>query len=256
MESLSAAYASKLPRRFGPWMCALMLIAGCGRYFGGPVHPAPEEQQAPHMVVKDDGSVTYVYERLEIGFKPMTDEELNRQFATYSNRGPISTNPYTYGDWKPLGESWTPPKFTVFLLKVKNYAYPKMLVDPNKAELISEASHRRYKVLTLAELSEYYYAHALGYAGNFYRRFDERKDILNRTLYQGDALFSGQESEGYVVFPKLDSDVRDFSIRLRDIVLRFDFRNEPVETTELTFRFHREVHRGYEPPSSLTTGMR
>ncbi len=150
-----------------------------------------------------------------------------------------------------MGEKWTPPKYTVFLLKVKNYAYPKMKIDPSKAELISTTSKRTYDVLALEEILEYYYAHALGYAGNYYQRFQERRDILRRTLYENEALFSGQEKEGFIVFPRLDPDVKEFSVQLSDIALRFNYRQEPVETVELTFRFQREVFKGYQPPASL-----
>lgn len=225
----------------------LLLSAGCGRYFPGPIRPMSENQQGPHMIVEDDGTVAYVYERLEIGLRPMSDEELNRMFASYSQAGAESTNPYTYGNWKPMGEDWTPQRFTVFLLKVKNYRYPKIRVNPDAAELLSE-SGRVYQPLTLLHLSEYYRSYAQGWAGNLYERFEESKDILNLTLYRGDIVFSGQEDEGYVVFPRLDPDVTRFRVILKDVTLRFDYRNEPVETVQLTFQFQRDVYRGYHPP--------
>ena len=139
-------------KRFSAWACIWVLLAGCGRYFGGPIQPAPEDSQSVHMVVQDDGSVTYMYERLEIGLRPMTDAELNRQFVGHSQKGAASTNPFTYGDWTPMGEKWTPPKYTVFLLKVKNYAYPKMKIDPSRAKLISTTSKRTYDVLAMEEI--------------------------------------------------------------------------------------------------------
>jgi hypothetical protein len=211
----------------------------------------PEEQQGAHMGVKDDGTVLYTYERLDISLRPLSDEELNRTFAAQSRAGAESANPYTYGNWTPMGENWTPQRSTVFLLKVKNYMYPKMRVDPYKAELVSE-NERSYAALTLAELSEYYQAHALGQAGNLYALFDERTDILKRTLYSGDMLFSGQDSEGYLMFPALHPDVTHFSITLRDIALRFDYQDRPIETLDLTFHFHRDVYKGYHPPPALT----
>jgi len=228
----------------------IMFLAGCGRYFAGPIRPMPEAQQGPHMVVYDDGTVSYSFNRLEISLRPVSDEELNRQFSSQSKAGALSTNPYTYGNWRPMGDDWTPQRFTVFLLKVKNYAYPKVLVDPSKAILVAD-NGRTYKALGIAELSEYYRAYVLGYAGNFYARYEERKDILKRTLYRGDPLFSGQEQEGYIVFPPLHPDVERFRVVLKDIALRFDYKGDPVDTFELSFRFGREVYRGYHPPSSL-----
>ena len=230
----------------------LVLLTGCGRYFGGPIHPVPESSQEVHMVVGDDGSVTYVFERLEIGLRPMTDEELNRQFPAHSTGGAKATNPFTYGDWKPLGERFTPPKYTVFLLSVKNYAYPKVLVDPARLTLVSSTSRRTYKTLTFAELVEYYYAQAQAYTGNNYKDYQERRDLLRRNLYAADVVFSGHDLAGYVLFPKLAHDVTEFSVHIDDVAVRFNYRNEPTETIDLTFRYQREVHRGYQPPPELT----
>ena len=41
-----------------PLIAALLVLAGCGRYFPGPLRPT--SQQAPQMSVNDDGSVTVV----------------------------------------------------------------------------------------------------------------------------------------------------------------------------------------------------
>ena len=73
--------------RFGAWLCSLVMLAGCGRYFDGPIQPAPQEQQEADMVIKDDGLITYSFERLEIGLRPMTDAELNRKFPQQSTQG-------------------------------------------------------------------------------------------------------------------------------------------------------------------------
>ena len=104
----------------------LLVLSGCGRYFAGPLQPA--DQQTVDMTINDDGSLTYTLERLEVSLRPMTDAQLNRQFAGSSERGARSTNPYTFGDWSPMGDEWTPPRFTVFALSVKNYQFPKVLV--------------------------------------------------------------------------------------------------------------------------------
>jgi len=226
-----------------------LLAAGCGRYFPGPVYPLPEDGQAARMIVQDDGTIAYVYERLEIRLRPLDDAELNRAFAAHSAAGARSTNPYTYGNWTPLGEDWTPQRFVVFLLQVKNYAFPKVRVDPARAVLRSE-SRRVYEPLAFLEMDEYYRAHAVAWAGNAYERYSERRDLLRRTLYSGDMVFSGQEEEGYIVFPELAPDVIRFSVTLEDIALRFNYADEPTETLELTYQFVRNVHRGYQPPSA------
>jgi len=235
--------------------CVCLMLTGCGRYFGGPIEPAAEENQTTHMTVGDDGTITYSFERLEISLRPMRDAELNRQFQSRSQNGAASTNPYTYGNWRPMGENWTPPKYTVFLLKIKNYAYPKVAVDPLRAQLDSETSRRTYDPLAPEQILEFYYGHIEGYAGNSYRRFQDRRDVLRLTLYQDEPLFSGQEKEGYIVFPQLDPDVKKFAVSLSDIAVKYNYAGDPVETIDLSFRFEREVYKGYQPPASLMADM-
>jgi len=208
----------------------------------GKLEPLPEVEQTPGMHVSDDGTVTFIKGRLEISVRPMTDEELNRQFATNSDDGIFCTNPYTYGNWKDPELGRPPKRFTVFLLKVKNYAYPKIKVDPSRAVIVT-TNGRRYPSLGLRDLEEYYRSYIVGYAGNAYRRYEERKDILKKTLYPGDFVFSGQEVSGYLVFPKLHRDVKRLTLWLRDIALRFDYRDEPLETLDIKFLFKRDIKR-------------
>lgn len=235
------------------WVPLLFLVFGssCGRYFAGPVRPLSETQQEAHMVVRDDGTVAYVFERLEIGLRPLTDTELNRNFASHSNKGVASTNPYTYGNWTPMGDEWTPPRFTVFLLTVKNYAYPKVKVDPGMITLRAEDG-RTFPTLNFFELSEYHRAYALAWAGNTYALYKERKELLRKTLFAAKMVFSGQEDDGYIVFPTLPPDVESFGLEIDDLAVRFNYADQPVETLDLTYRFGRDVFRGYQPPAELT----
>ena len=203
------------------------------------------------MVVHDDGSVAYVFERLDIALRPMTDAELNRNFVTQSANGAQSTNPFTFGDWTPPGESFTPQRFTVFLLRVKNYAYPKVKIDPSRIVLQS-ASERLYKPLTFLEISEYYRAYALAWAGNYYARMREREDLLRLHLYADKMIFSGQEYEGFLVFPSMPPDVTLLSVQINDVAVRFNYADEPVETLALTYGFQRDVFRGYQPPATAS----
>jgi len=228
-------------------LLAALLSISCAtvgyRYFAGPVRPAPEEGQEEGVVVLDDGTVEHSIGRFEVGLRPMTDEELNRQFPTATKEG---VNPYTYGHWRPLGEKWTPTRFTVFRLRVKNYEFPKVEVDPLKAEIVA-SNGRRYRPLSLLDLENFFSRYIVGCAGNPYGEFKERMDILKRTLYQKAPVFSGQEREGYIVFPPLHTDVTDFIVRLRDVVLRFDYMGEPLEAVDMAFHFEREVYRAREP---------
>ncbi|MDP7363510.1 MAG: hypothetical protein QF768_12990, partial [Candidatus Latescibacteria bacterium] len=140
-----------------------VLATGCARQFPGPARPQIEANQAELMSVLDDGTVSYNLERLEISMRPMTDSELNRLLPQESNSGAESTNPYTYGDWQPLGESYTPQRFTVFLLRTKNYEFPKIRVNPERVVLRTQ-NRRTYEALDILRLGEYFRAHAQAWA--------------------------------------------------------------------------------------------
>ena len=240
-------FANASNRLYFALFLILSFSLSCGvRYFAGPMQPMAQDEQKTRMEVSDDGTVAYIYERLEVSLRPVTDEELNRQFSQNSKEGIWSTNPYTYGNWKDPITGETPSRFTIFRLKVKNYAFPKIQVDPLMMVMVSQ-NGRRYTPLSLLQLEEYYSPYARGYAGVAYERFDERKDLLKKTLYTGEPIFSGQEREGYVVFPLLHYDVRQIDVHVRDMVLRFDIFGEPAETIDLVFRFERETYTARHP---------
>ena len=65
-------------------------------------------------------------------------------------------------------------------------------------------------------------------------------------MLKDEEIFSGQETEGFVVFPVLHPDVSDIEVQVLDVILRFDFRNEPVETTNISYKFVRDIGKIYE----------
>ena len=221
----------------------LLLGSGCGyTYYASPLRPA--EGQDEEVTVAGDGSATYARGRLEVRLRPLTAEELNRQFASHSRSGPASTNPFTFGDTE-LGEGGEgQPRFTVFHLNVKNYAFPKVQIDPTQIRLAA-GNGREYWTLDVRQLENYYRVYVLGYRGNEYDRHQERLDLARSNMFRKEAIFSGQEAEGYVVFPVLHPDVSRIEVTIYDTVLRFDYRDEPVETVDIRYRFEREVGRLY-----------
>jgi len=223
-------------------LSALMtVLSACGYYhYAGPLRPGAD--LGVDLQVADDGSVTFARDRFEVGLRPMTDAELNRQFASHSQAGPRSTNPYTFGDTEFWEGEKERARFTVFHLRVKNYAYPKVKIDP--ARIVLRAHNgREYWSLGLQQLDTYYRAYARGYQGNEYARYQERLDLLRRTVFKNEEIFSGQEVEGFVIFPVLHADVRELEVAILDAVLRFDYRNEPVEMVEIDYRFTRDTGR-------------
>ena len=221
----------------------LLLGGGCGyNYYATPLRPAGGQEE--EVTVAGDGSATYARGRLEVRLRPLTDEELNRQFVSHSRSGPASTNPFTFGDTE-LGEGGQgQPRFTVFHLSVKNYAFPKVRIDPTQIRLAA-GNGREYWTLDVRQLENYYRVYVLGYRGNEYDRHQERLDIARSNMFREEAIFSGQESEGYVVFPVLHPDVSQVEVTIYDTVLRFDYRDEPVETVDIRYRFERDVGRLY-----------
>lgn len=222
--------------------CGFLLICvGCGYYhYAGPL--APASQQRADMQVNDEAVVLFERGDLLIQMRAVTDRELNQQFASDSEAGPESTNPYTFGDtrfWDGVAER---ARFTVFHFRVANEGFPKVKVDPARVVMETPGGRQSWS-LSLQQLDSYYRAYAIGFRGSEYARYQERLDILRRTLFRNEEVFDGQTAEGYLVFPALHHDVKQVSVQVLDVVLRFDHRSEPQETAELTYRFRRETGR-------------
>ena len=161
----------------------LLVLNSCGiklgyRHFAEPIVPSSatlsQLEGDNQYVVGDDHSITFLQDRLEVSLLPLTAEILNRQFPSisdypsgYAKANPyeVPYNPYTYGEWTPPGEEEAPARFTVFQLKVKNYAYPKVRVDPASI-FITSPNGRQYQALTYSALVEYYWPYAVAYGGN------------------------------------------------------------------------------------------
>lgn len=231
-------------------LAAITAVACAYRPFAGPLLPL--DQQDEGMEVFDDGSVVFRRDRFEVTVRPVTDAELNRQFAEASDDGPLSTNAYTFGDVELAGIDSTVSRFTVFQVSVKNYSFPKVRIDPAKAA-ITASNGREYYSLSLQQLDGYYRAYAQGYRGNEYMRHRERLDLLRRTMLSDDIVFSGQETQGYVVFPVLHPDVHDLRIQLSDVILRFDFRGEPIETIDIAYAFDRQIGKAFADGERVVT---
>ena len=237
----------------------LLVLNSCGiklgyRHFAEPIVPSSatlsQLEGDNQYVVGDDHSITFLQDRLEVSLLPLTAEILNRQFPSisdypsgYAKANPyeVPYNPYTYGEWTPPGEEEAPARFTVFQLKVKNYAYPKVRVDPASI-FITSPNGRQYQALTYSALVEYYWPYAVAYGGNSRANLAERRALIRRTLFSDEMIFSGQESEGYVVFTNLDYDVEEFTVWIEDMALRFDFKGEPGDTININYPFEREVY--------------
>ena len=228
------------------WAVALALCglaAGCAwRPYAGDLRPSAEDQQGQNKTVADDHTVTFAQDRLEVRLRPVSDEELNRQFGG-ADLGPASENPFTFGGVEDFYTGAKKKRFTVFMLGIKNYQYPKVRVV---GDVILEADNgRTYYSLNMKQLDRYFRSYAIGYRGNEYGVYKERRAILQSTLFSREDIFSGQELEGYVLFTPLHADVASMKVTVKDLVIRFDYRCEPVESIDVDFQFERETGREY-----------
>ena len=183
--------------------CVSCLIATLSLADGTRASLRPAAEQAEAMTVADDGSVRFTLNRFEVSLRPMTAEELNRQFPARDFR-----------------------HITVFRLGVKNYYYPKVFIDPASIVMRSPDGRKWYN------LAPAYFA-PVPTPGR------DRNELLREALFTADAVFSGQEKSGYVWFTGLDPDVRDIQVAVKDAVLRYDYRGEPIQTVDFTYRFER-----------------
>ena len=46
-----------------------------------------------------------------------------------------------------------------------------------------------------------------------------------------------------MVFSKIHDDVAEVAVKIPQLGLRYNYRNEPVETIDLSFRFKRDIKR-------------
>ena len=241
---------------------ALLFLQGCSyRYYAEDLKPVSESSQGENKTVADDGTVSYKQARLEISIRPMTDEELNRQFSAYSSEGPDSRNPYTFGNSTYFRTGETPQRFTVFRAFVSNYEFPKVYLDPTKV-FITTSNGRKYYALTRDQLSIYYRRYiqgghggnAPGVSGNAHSVWKERDGILRRSMFVNEQVFSAQESEGYLVFEPLAPDVDKLTIHIPGVVVRYDYKGDPVEDVDVEMSFERKIGRVYPDGSKVATG--
>lgn len=183
--------------------CVSCLIATLSLADGTRASLRPAAEQAEAMTVADDGSVRFTLNRFEVSLHPMTAEELNHQFPARDFR-----------------------HSTVFRLGVRNYYYPKVFIDPASIVMRSPDGRKWYN------LAPAYFA-PVPTPGR------DRNERLREALFTADAVFSGQEKSGYVLFTGLDPDVRDIQVTVKDAVLHYDYRGEPVQTVDFTYRFER-----------------
>jgi hypothetical protein len=236
--------------RFG--IC-LLLLSGCifippaieyNSYLAG----RSAQASAERYIVEDDGVVTHSLSGLRIRVEYMTDEALNDEFPDDSNKGPFSTNPYTYGDWVDPLLGHIPNRFTVFKVTVSNDTYAKVLLDPIAAELHTDQGEILHSFgipsYSRHESFERYYRAIRGQSGNEFYRFDTRLGNVRSSAYLEDTrVFKGESYSGMLAFAPLDEEVDLVQLILEDFVLKFDASGQSLETVDVLFDFDRHINK-------------
>lgn len=212
---------------------------------------------AQKYVLEDDGAVAYNLEGLKIVVKPMTDEKLNKMFPDISYKDDASTNPYTYGNWIDPDLGYTPNRFTVFVVKVFNYAQPKVNLAPLSAVLTAKRGDRLLPYAREKKDSpgsernfESYYEKIKGSSGVERNRFEERLGMVRQTLFTEGPIFKGDKKDGFLVFDPLNETITEVTLTLKDFVLRYDANNWPHEKIDIPFTFERELRKIVEKKES------
>ena len=206
----------------------------------------PKESKREGYSVGDEGVVSYYLEGSRVDVRYLTDQILNQMFPEDSRGGRLSTNPYTYGDWVDPNLGYVPNRFTVFNVSVYNYTYPKMLLDPLKAILLTDRgelldSHTVSPVAGRKSLEGYYRA-LRGISGNEHYRFAKRIGVVRGTIYgEDEVIFKGENYSGLIVFDPLHPEVSNVRLILKEFAYRFDASGKPIETMDIPFDFSRTV---------------
>ncbi len=236
------------------YVICLSLLSGCflipptiqyNSYLAGRSVQAAEEQ---YVVDENGGAVTYSIAGLRVRVEYMTDEALNREFPEDSNRGPFSTNPYTYGDWIDPVLGYTPNRFTVFRVTVSNDTYAKVLLDPIAALLYTDRGEVLHSFgipsYSPHESFERYYRGIRGQSGNEFYRFDTRMGNVRSSLYLEDTkVFKGESYAGMLAFAPLEEEAEQVQLVLENFVLKFDASGQPLDTVDIVFDFDRHIQK-------------
>ena len=205
-----------------------------------------------YSIGEDEMSVSYDVEGSRVEVTYITDKELNEElFPDDSEKGRLSTNPYTYGNWIDPQVGYTPNRFSVFRITVYNYTFGKMFVDPRKIVMYSDRGEtfHPYSVSIAAEVEldksfETYYKSLRGQSGNDFYRFNQRIGLVRGKAYGIDELvFKGDQYDGLIAFDTLHKDVKNVKLVLNDVVLRFDAYDRPADTMNIEFYFDRKIDK-------------
>ncbi len=218
---------------------------------------APRPQQlAEEDFYFDPEDSTTVFQRggFRLKLRHLGDRELNEEYARFTYREP-NLNPFTYGRDRDRDLGYSPPRFTVFEMTAVNQTFPKVMVDPARMTLLTDRGDRlQYWSVRKRDAPnsfEAYYMERRGQGGNEEHYFNERLGIVRESLYRRNTfVFKGESYSGKVVFGPLHPGVRQATVNVEGIVLRFDAFDVPGETAgaSMTFAVRQRVLKAETSP--------
>ena len=69
-------------------------------------------------------------------------------------------------------------------------------------------------------------------------------------MFPDEEVFSAQENEGFLIFKPLAPDVNELTVHIPDVVVRFDYKGDPIEDVDVQMHFERRL------VASIQTGAR
>ena len=198
----------------------------------------PVEAIGEYQIDPVDTSAVFAKEGLQIKVRHLQDAELNIQF-------PGPENPFTYRGKVDPQLGYVPLRFTVFQVSLNNPTFDKVLLQPEKAVLITDrgAVMRPYQ-LTRAEAQgdirnfETYWLARGVQSGNMQKLYLERMGVLRGAVYHRDSfVFKGNSYTGKLVFDPLPQDTERVTLRFEKFVLEFGIYDIPKNQIDLQFAF-------------------
>jgi len=195
-----------------------------------------------------DDALVYSREGLQVRVRHLTDQALREEQPGLDNPYVVHETDYRRG-YRPAG-------FTVFEVTVINPTFPKVQLDPSKAELITGQGQRlgSYGINRTSEAGglRNFEAHFLAQGvqtGDAQKLYLERMGKVRETIYHRDSpVFKGKSYTGRIVYAPLSPETTEVELVLHDIITGFGIHDVAVD--KVTLRFPFAVEQGTRIPEN------
>lgn len=184
-----------------------------------------------------DGSVAFVHEGLRLRVSHLESTALEREI-------PGAENPFVFRE-VDYDRGYRPQRFTVFQVTVNNPTFDKVLLEPQRAFLVTEHGKvMKPYALTRADAKgdprnfETYWLSRGVQSGNSQKLYLERMAVLRGSLYQFHSfVFKGNSYSGKLVFDPLPVGTERVTLHLERFVVEFGIYDTPKTQLDLAFPF-------------------